>query len=488
MALVLDSRSDLTLDALHQVAWAGAKVRFSDAAIEVMTAARERFMHILDNDPDVTIYGVTSGYGQMAKKRLTPEERKVHARHPPIAPAASWGDPVPERVKRAIVFARLANFVEGDAAISPDVAQAVAAMLDGAALPDVPAKGQGGAGEILALTHLFVDLCRGIELAEKDSLSLVNGSPCGAALACDSALAAHNRLRVAAEVLALAAEAFNAPLGHFDAALERQWNNAHDAWALRSIRALISGGSAGDRRPYQAPVSFRILPRILGQAHRAVTWTKDVAAESLAAVTDNPLLLPPDDEQPYGTFISNGGFHNAQAPMVMDAVSCAYANLCVLAERMGAKLLDGAVSLLPDNLVTGETFADMREGYLGCLAMAATGYEEEARLYAHASLLPGSESGGFGQNDVASPVFLAWTKQAKAGECLDMALATLAPIALRALRITDRKVPDALESLAAHTHEALPGLDNAEPNGPRVARLAETFQARIYGALIEDAV
>ena len=43
------------------------------------------------------------------------------------------------------------------------------------------------------------------------------------------------------------------------------------------------------------------------------------------------------------------------------------------------------------------------------------GYEEEARLYAQATLLPGSESGGFGQNDVASPVFLAWTKQDRAG-------------------------------------------------------------------------
>ena len=62
--------------------------------------------------------------------------------------------------------------------------------------------------------------------------------------------------------------------------------------------------------------------------------------------------------------------------------------------------------------------------------MAQTGYEEEARLYAQATLLPGSESGGFGQNDVASPVFLAWSKQDRAGRCLDMALASLVPIAL----------------------------------------------------------
>ena len=78
------------------------------------------------------------------------------------------------------------------------------------------------------------------------------------------------------------------------------------------------------------------------------------------------------------------------------------------------------------------------------LPMAQTGYEEEARLYAQATVLPGSESGGFGQNDVASPVFLAWSKQDRAGRCLDMALASLVPIALRALDVTDRPVPAAI--------------------------------------------
>ena len=486
MTLTIDRRSDITLDALHKVAWTGNTVRFSERAVAVMTAARERFMHILDNDPDVTIYGVTSGYGQMAKIRLSPDERKAHARNVPVAPAASWGDPVPERVKRAIVFARLANFVEGDAAISPALALAVAEMLERDVLPDVPAKGQGGAGEILSLSHMFVDLCRSFDLAEKDSLSLVNGSPCGSALTGDAALSAQNRLRVAAQVLALAAEAFNAPLGHFNEALETQWNNVHDAWALRAIRSLIAGGSGGARRPYQAPVSFRILPRILGQAHRAATWTRDIASESLAAVTDNPVLLDADVGNPFGEFISTGGFHNAQGPMAMDTVTGAYANLCVLAERMSAKLLDGAVSLLPENLVIDGT--DVPNGYLGCLGMAATGYEEEARLYAQATLLPGSESGGFGQNDVASPVFLAWSKQEKAGECLDMALATLAPIALRALKVTDREVPPVLEPLAAMTLEAMPGLDNAEPNGPRIAGLAGNLRALVYGAMIKDAV
>ena len=63
--------------------------------------------------PEVTIYGVTTGPGQLAGKTLTPEQREQWAGMSPVGAAASWGDLLPERVVRAIVLARLANFVEG---------------------------------------------------------------------------------------------------------------------------------------------------------------------------------------------------------------------------------------------------------------------------------------------------------------------------------------------------------------------------------------
>ena len=50
-----------------------------------------------------------------------------------------------------------------------------------------------------------------------------------------------------------------------------------------------------------------------------------------------------DEDHPFGRFISAGGFHNPHAVLAMDALTAACANLCVLAERQGAKLLDGDV-------------------------------------------------------------------------------------------------------------------------------------------------
>ena len=478
MTVTIASRGDITLEAVLRVAWKGEGVDFAPSAIKTMDAARARFMRLIE-DPDVVIYGVTSGYGQYAKVRLKPDERKAHARRPPVAAAASWGDPLPERVTRAMVLARLANFIEGHAGISPHVAKAVAALLDGQALPQVPARGQGGAGEILSLSHLFVDLARSVDLAEKDSLCLINGSPAASALIADAALAAARRIDLTAQVLAFAAEAFNVPLTHFSPWLDDFWNNAADAWALARLRQLLGSAEGGPRRPYQAPVSFRVLPRILGQARRALVTAEEVAAESLAAVSDNPVIVPPDEDHPLGQAFSTGGYHNAQAPMAMDGLTAAYANLCILAERYSAKLLDPAVSLL------GEIGRVDGHAYLGCLPMAVTGYEEEIRTLTQATLLPGSESGGFGQNDVASPVFLAWSKQERAGVLLESALAALCPIAARAFAVSGRPVPDKLKPLARLIAGTVPDDEDAAL-GQATGELAQRLREAIYSSDLSE--
>ena len=472
--ITLNALADFTLDAARQVAWEGEAVELGPRSKSAIGEAHARFEQLIE-DPEITIYGVTSGYGQNAKVRLSPEERKTHANRPPLPAAASWGDPLPDRVTRAILFARLANIVEGHGGISLDLAEAVTQMLDGRPLPVIPARGQGGAGEILSLSHLFMDLAASREMAEKETVTLINGSPSATGLAVDAALAAARRIEIAAEVLALAAEGFNAPRGHYAEELDDYWNNPYDAWALERIRVLIDGGHGGERRPYQAPVSFRIIPRILGQARLAADTLLHCAEESLAAVSDNPVLLPPDQDNPNGRAVSTGGFHNAQAPMVMDMVTAAYANLCCLAGRLADKSMDGAISLLPPQLGAGEG-----RPYLGCLPMAITGYEEEARSLATATLIPGSESGGFGQNDVASPVFLAWSKQERAGGLLEQSLAALTPIALAALEITERPVPAPLERLAEANGVHVPRDRENLMLGPATGALAQWLRARIY--------
>src|SRR5690606_19459478 len=123
--------------------------------------------------------------------------------------AMSFGDPLPPRVVRGILFARLANLVEGHGATSLRVVRAVVEMLNGERpVPPVPGDGNGCAGEILALYHLFAPLSDAFEMEIKEKGPLTNGAPCAAALLADATLAARRRLDIAVELFALSVEAF----------------------------------------------------------------------------------------------------------------------------------------------------------------------------------------------------------------------------------------------------------------------------------------
>ncbi len=477
MSLVIDRRTDISLEGFFKVAWQGEAVQFSEAAERRMAEARAAFLKLIDSDADIVIYGVTTGYGHHASRRLNAEERKEQAKRPPIAPMTSFGEPLPERVVRGIVLSRLTNFVEGHAAISPPVAAAVAGLLTRPKLPEVPCLGNGCPGEILALSHLFGAMATEVDLGEKDSLSLINGSPCASALIADSALAARRRLQLAEEVFALSLEAIKAPLGHYDAALDALWEDPHEAAALKRLRDLIAGGESQNRRPYQAPVSWRILPRLLGQAARAVAQAEEVAEISLRAVSDNPVYVPPDPElpdaaAPFGRIMSTGGYHNAKAYPAMDALAATWADLALLADRHIDKLMHERVSLLPDGL-------RIDEGYLGCMAFASAGFVEQARQVASPSLLPAMESGGYGQNDVPTPVFLAWRKEAEAARCFEAVLAILAAVCSQAFAATGRQAPPALAGLMAEVRTLQPPLHKQRPLGVETEALAERFRGRV---------
>lgn len=474
MTVTLARRSDMTLEAARLVGWDGEGVEIAPAALKAMGAARAAFERLMD-EPGIVIYGVTSGYGQEAYKKFDKAERLVHAKRPQWAVLAHTGESFPDRAIRLMAFARLANFIEGHAAVRPKVAEAVAALLSSGPMPKVPKDGAMCAGEILPLGWLFHELARRIDPHEKEALALINGSPLAAALVADGAIAAERRLALAEPILALAAEAYKAPLGHFSPEISRLSGDSHEIAAAESLARYWAGGTP-DRRPYQAPVSFRILPKMLARLRRSTATAVEVAGFSLSQVSDNPTYLPPDADHPNGHILSTGGYHNAAAWPALNGLAAAYADLCTICERLISRILDGKTSGLPDQLMTTE---DERY-YLGTLGFALVGYAEKARRAAQAVLLPGSEGGGFVQNDVAVPTTLAWEGAEEAGRMLDKALGAVAIVASQALFVTGRDAPPALRDTLAMIHAA--DAPSTTPRSPGLAAEAveRAIRARIH--------
>ena len=136
----------------------------------------------------------------------------------------------------------------------------MAAILSGGPLSAVPARGNGGSGEILALGHLFGDVADRLDLEPREKRALINGSPRAAALVADAALAGRGRLELAEGTFALSVEAIRAPLEAFAPELGDLWGDEHEAQALASFASLLEGG-APERQEHQAPVLSSVAAR-----------------------------------------------------------------------------------------------------------------------------------------------------------------------------------------------------------------------------------
>ena len=204
---------------------------------------------------------------------------------------------------------------------------------------------------------------------------------------------------------------------------------------------------------------------------------------SLRSASDNPVYIPPDATHPLGRCISTGGYHNAMAAPALDDLAGIWADICLLCDRHGSKLLNGKVSGLPDLLLVGRHPSDNDgHGNVGYVPMAITGYLEQAKLAAQRTFIPGTELAGAGQDDVAATAFIAWAKEERAGRCLDAAMAMLAMLASQALHVTDRPAPPALQSFVEEVRAIVPPVGDDRVLGPELARLAEWFTRTVFGS------
>lgn len=470
MTVVVNGREDFSLENFARVTRGGEGVSLGEAAVRRMEETRAAFLEFLESDRTQYIYGVTSKFGINGRVMIPPEEQSARARRPRRTMARSFGPGrLEDRVVRGIVFARLCNLVSGYSKVRPVVAARVAELLDGP-MPSVPLDGQVAAGEVLPLGHVLRGLDRS-DLEEGEGNALSNGAPCSAALLSDVVLEAHGRLQVAAAVVALSIEAYRAPLEAYDVLLDDLWGDRDEAAALTALRSFLDGASTEGRKRHQAPVSFRIAGRVLGQCHRAARLAEEVAETSLRAVTDNPVFDPPSDDHRLGRAFSTGGYHNGAVYPALNWLSCAWADLVVMAERQATALGWRDLSELP---------RDARIGFSWVLSS----FVEEARAAAMPALIPAVVNDP--QDDVCVPTFSSYRRVLRAGECLDNTLAALAIEASQGLFVIGRPPPPPLSRFVQQLRSIFPPLEGPSPRdiGSEAACLSDSFsRAALAGDL-----
>ena len=475
MTVVVNRRADFTLDSFRRTAFGREDVEIGPLARDTMAAARRRFLALLDSDRTAFIYGVTTRPGVEVATAVPAEQQREHARLFRAEAGYGFGGGChSEQVVRGMVFARLVDFVEGHGKVRPELAELVAALLRGP-LPCVPLGGQAGPGEVLPMLYL-TSWVGDLDFEEGEGMALVNGSPYSTAVLADAAVRARNRLTQAEALFALSADAFRAPLEAYDEALDDLWADQYQVEALRALRAHLAGADTSGRLSHQAPVSFRIMPRLLGEARRAVAEAERAAAVALRSVSVNPVYFPPGPGHPLGRMASNGGFHNAAASPVLQSLSSCWAELALAAERQIACFHRGSAYGLP-HLLSPPGYRGALGGATNHFGWAVTSYVETARAAASPALMPAVVVDP--QNDLSTATSIAHQRERDAAGAFDGALAILALVASQALFVTGRQPAPPLRDLAAGIRSVFPPVERAGGRdlGAEAGRLAGIFQA-----------
>ena len=345
------------------VARGNAEVEITEDALNAMAQSRA-VIEALAASPE-PVYGVSTGFGALATRHISPELRTDLQRSLIRSHAAGLGDVVEREVIRALMFLRLKTLASGRTGVRPVVAQTIAKLLNAGITPIVHEFGSlGCSGDLAPLAHCALVLMgegfamdragvvhdalpylqdKGIEplvLAEKEGLALINGTD-GMLGMLLMAIADLEELCTLADVSA--AMSIEALLGtdavfreelHF--ALRPhpgQSKSAANIFALLDGSKIVASHALNDTRVQDA-YSLRCAPQVNGAVRDTIEHALLVATRELAATIDNPIVLPD------GRVSSNGNFHGAPIGYVLDFLAIAAADLGSISERRTDRMLD----------------------------------------------------------------------------------------------------------------------------------------------------
>jgi histidine ammonia-lyase len=361
---------DLTIDNVIEVARGRRAVSLAPEAADRMRASRAVIERLVAEG--TTVYGVTTGFGDLADVRIEPSQTAELQRNLVRSHAAGVGEPLPDEVVRAMLLLRANTLAVGLSGVRVEVAELLVGMLNGAIHPVVPSRGSlGASGDLAPLAHLaLVVIGEGeatvdgsgpgdgrtaleraglapMVLEAKEGLALLNGTQLMAGI---GALAHHDAMRLALTADVVGAMSLEAMLGTgaaFAEALIAARPHPGQVASARHLRELMAGSEiwASHREDtvhrVQDAYSLRCMPQVHGAARDALAELARVLDVEVNAATDNPLVFPS------GEVISGGNFHGEPLALALDYATLAVAELASISERRTARLVDADLSGLP---------------------------------------------------------------------------------------------------------------------------------------------
>lgn len=355
--------SQITAADVIAVARAGEQITVPPHVTDAIAASRVIVDRLSASEEPV--YGVSTGFGALATRHIPAELRERLQQSLIRSHAAGMGVPVEREVVRALMFLRLKTLAAGHSGVRPIVVENLVALLNAGVTPVVFEYGSlGCSGDLAPLAHCALVLMGegevttadghrvpaaralqdiGLEpivLREKEGLALINGTD-GMLGMLILAIADLEHLCLIADVAAaMSVEALlgtdrvfapdlHAPLRPHPG----QITSASNMYALLAGSPIVASHRHDDGRVQDA-YSLRCAPQVTGGVRDTIAHARTVATRELAAIIDNPVVLPD------GRVESNGNFHGAPIAYILDFLAIAAADLGSISERRTDRMLD----------------------------------------------------------------------------------------------------------------------------------------------------
>ena len=488
----------LTRDDVVAVARDNARVELDRGALDAVARGRA-VVDELAASPE-PVYGVSTGFGALATRHITPDLRAQLQRSLIRSHAAGMGPAVEAEVVRAMALLRLRTLVTGLTGVRPVVAEAMAALLNSGVTPVVHEYGSlGCSGDLAPLSALALALmgegesaaalaAAGVEpvvLEEKEGLALINGTDGMLGMLI---LAIHDLaelLTVADITTAMSVEGLLGTDRVFAADLQALRPHPGQAASAANIRALLAGSPLvashlEDDPRVQDAYSLRCAPQVAGAARDTLAHATVVAERELASTIDNPVVLPD------GRTESNGNFHGAPVAYVCDFLAIAIADVASIAERRTDRMLDKARSHGLPPFLADDPGVD--SGLMIAQYTQAALVSELKRLAVPASVdsIPSSAM----QEDHVSMGWAAARKLRKSVEALRHVLAVELTTAARALDLRAGVAAPAAATAAVRdaVRAAVPGVGPDRWLAPELAAVDDLIRSGVITAAARSVV
>jgi phenylalanine ammonia-lyase len=358
----------MVVEQVYAVSTGQPRVELAEPARLRIVRGRAHLENMLDSGE--RIYGVNTGVGGNIVFQLAPDQAELLQQNIMRHLSCATGQPLPAPMVRAAMLLRLATFATGCSAVRPDLARALADLLNRGVIPVVPRYGSVGAsGDLMpsayvaraligmgevdyqgrrmpAAEALIAAGLKPISFAPKEGLALINGTTMMTAAAALLWVETERVLHALLAAIALSLEAMQAPSEPYEDWVHVAKGHPGQIEVAAFIRGLLEGSRYVTESRVQAGYSLRCPPQGLGPIWESLAGARSIVEREINSANDNPLSDPET-----GRLYLAGNFYGGHMARLLDTWKLDFAIMGNWANALMAVLVDDKFNRgLPANL------------------------------------------------------------------------------------------------------------------------------------------